>query len=109
MQGASTITQQLARILFLSTERTIDRKIKELIIAYRLEKTLPKDEILEMYLNHVYLGEGAYGVSAAAELYFNKNIEDLTLPEAALIAGLPQAPSAYSPYQSMEKAKARRF
>ncbi|EKE04696.1 MAG: hypothetical protein ACD_20C00022G0021 [uncultured bacterium] len=108
VQGASTITQQLARILFLSSERTIDRKIKELIIAYRLEKTLPKDEILEMYLNHVYLGEGAYGVSAAAELYFNKNIEDLTLSEAALIAGLPQAPSAYSPYQSMEKAKARR-
>ncbi|OGI18206.1 MAG: hypothetical protein A2287_06770 [Candidatus Melainabacteria bacterium RIFOXYA12_FULL_32_12] len=108
VQGASTITQQLARILFLSTEKTMDRKIKELIIAYRLEKTLPKDEILEMYLNNVYLGEGAYGVSAAAEIYFNKKIEDLTLPEAALIAGLPQAPSAYSPYQSMEKAKARR-
>lgn len=108
VQGASTITQQLARILFLSNEKTMGRKVKELIIAYRLEKTLPKDKILEMYLNNVYLGEGAYGVSAASEIYFNKSVSQLTLPEAALIAGLPQAPSAYSPYQSMEKARERR-
>lgn len=107
-QGASTITQQLARILFLSQEKTIDRKIKELVIAYRLEKTLPKDEILEMYLNNVYLGEGAYGVAAASEIYFNKEVEDLKLEEAALIAGLPQAPSAYSPYQNMQYARERR-
>ena len=109
VEGASTITQQLARLLFLSSEKTFDRKIKELIIAYRLEKTLPKDEILEMYLNNIYLGEGAYGVAAAAEVYFNKNVENLTLPEAALIAGLPQAPSLYSPYQNMEYAKNRRL
>lgn len=108
VQGASTLTQQLARILFLSTEQTFDRKIKELIIAYRLEKSLPKNKILEMYLNNVYLGEGAYGVSAAAEIYFNKNVSNLNLPESALIAGLPQAPSRYSPYQNMKYAKERR-
>ncbi|MDD3013262.1 MAG: transglycosylase domain-containing protein, partial [Candidatus Gastranaerophilales bacterium] len=108
VQGASTITQQLARILFLSSEKTFDRKLKELIIAYRLEKTLPKDEILEMYLNNVYLGEGAYGVSAASKIYFNKSPKDLTLAEAALIAGLPQAPSIYSPYQNIKASKNRR-
>jgi len=108
VQGASTITQQLARILFLSQEKTFDRKFKELIIAYRLEKTIPKDQILEMYLNNVYLGEGAYGVEAASEIYFNKKVEDLNLSECALIAGLPQAPSAYSPYQNMELALKRR-
>jgi len=108
VQGASTITQQLARILFLSSEKTFDRKLKELIIAYRLEKTLPKDEILEMYLNNVYMGEGAYGVSAASKIYFNKIPKDLTLAEAALIAGLPQAPSIYSPYQNMKASKNRR-
>lgn len=108
VQGASTITQQLARVLFLSSEKTMDRKVKELIIAYRLEKTLPKDEILGMYLNNIYLGEGAYGVAAAAKVYFNKNVDDLSLPEAALIAGLPQAPSVYSPYQNMDAALERR-
>lgn len=107
-QGASTITQQLARILFLSNERTFDRKIKELIIAHRLEKTIPKEEILGMYLNNVYLGEGAYGVSAAAEIYFGKKLKDLTLAEIALLAGLPQAPSVYSPYQNPKLAKERR-
>lgn len=108
VQGASTITQQLARILFLSQEKTFDRKFKELIIAYRLEKTIPKNQILEMYLNNVYLGEGAYGVEAAAEVYFNKKVEDLNLAECALIAGLPQAPSVYSPYQNMDLALKRR-
>jgi len=108
VQGASTITQQLARILFLSQEKTFDRKFKELIIAYRLEKTIPKDQILEMYLNNVYLGEGAYGVEAASEIYFNKKVEELNLSESALIAGLPQAPSVYSPYQNMELALKRR-
>ncbi|HBG49360.1 MAG TPA: hypothetical protein DDW90_07655 [Cyanobacteria bacterium UBA9971] len=108
VQGASTITQQLARILFLSQEKTFDRKFKELIIAYRLEKTIPKDQILEMYLNNVYLGEGAYGVEAAAEIYFNKKVEDLNLAESSLIAGLPQAPSVYSPYQNMNLALKRR-
>lgn len=108
VQGASTITQQLARVLFLSSEKTMDRKVKELIIAYRLEKTLPKDEILGMYLNNIYLGEGAYGIAAASKVYFNKKVEELTLPEAALIAGLPQAPSVYSPYQNMDAALERR-
>lgn len=108
VQGASTITQQLARILFLNQEKTFDRKFKELIIAYRLEKTIPKNEILEMYLNNVYLGEGAYGVEAAAEVYFNKKVEDLNLAECALIAGLPQAPSVYSPFQNMDLALKRR-
>ncbi len=107
-QGASTITQQLARILFLSSEKTYTRKIKELILARRIEKTWTKDEILAMYLNNVYLGEGAYGVGAAADVYFNKKLKDLTIPEAALIAGLPQAPSVYSPYQNPDLAVKRR-
>ncbi len=108
VQGASTITQQLARILFLSTEKTFDRKIKELIIAYRMEKSIPKDKILQMYLNNVYLGEGAYGISAAAAIYFDKKVQDLNLAECALIAGLPQAPSAYTPYRNMHLALKRR-
>ena len=108
VQGASTLTQQLARILFLSNERTITRKIKELEVAARIEKTISKDQILEMYLNNVYLGSGAYGVSAASKIYFNKNLNQLTLPELALIAGLPQAPSVYSPYNNKKLAIQRR-
>ncbi len=107
-QGASTITQQLARILFLSNEKTITRKIKEIQVAARIEKTLSKDKILEMYLNNVYLGSGAYGVAAAASTYFDKNLSDLTLAECALIAGLPQAPSVYSPYKNIDLAEKRR-
>ena len=107
-QGASTITQQLARILFLSNEKTFDRKIKEFIVAARIEKTISKDKILEMYLNNVYLGSGAYGVAGAAQIYFNKPLKDLTLAEAALIAGLPQAPSVYSPYNDKKLALERR-
>ena len=107
-QGASTITQQLARILFLSNEKTFDRKIKEFIVAARIEKTIPKDKILEMYLNNVYLGSGAYGVAGAAQIYFNKPLKDLTLAESALIAGLPQAPSVYSPYNDKKLAIERR-
>lgn len=108
VQGASTLTQQLARILFLSNERTITRKIKELEVSARIEKTISKDQILEMYLNNVYLGAGAYGVSAAAKIYFNKKLNQLTLPELALIAGLPQAPSVYNPYNSKDLAVQRR-
>ncbi|MBQ3102086.1 PBP1A family penicillin-binding protein [bacterium] len=107
-QGASTITQQLARILFLSNERTFDRKIKELIIASRIEKTITKEEILEMYLNAVYLGSGAYGVQSASETYFDKNLDELTLAEMALIAGLPQAPSVYTPLKNPDLAIKRR-
>lgn len=108
VQGASTITQQLARILFLSNEKTYTRKIKELIVAVRIEKTIPKDKILEMYLNNVYLGSGAYGVEGAAQVYFNKNLKNLTLAESALLAGLPQAPSVYSPFNNKELAIKRR-
>lgn len=108
VQGASTITQQLSRILFLSNEKTFTRKIKELQVAAQIEKTISKDKILEMYLNNVYLGSGAYGVKGAAKIYFNKDLKDLTLSEMALIAGLPQAPSVYSPYHSLELAKKRR-
>ena len=107
-QGASTITQQLARILFLSNERTFDRKIKELIIAHRIEKTISKDQILEMYLNSVYLGSGVYGVSSAAKTFFDKDLSKLTLAEQALIAGLPQAPSIYSPFNNKKAGLKRR-
>jgi len=108
VQGASTITQQLARILFLSNEKTFTRKIKELVIAARIEKTISKDQILEMYMNNVYLGSGAYGVEGAAKIYFNKTLKDCSLPELALIAGLPQAPSVYSPYNNLDLAIKRR-
>ena len=108
VQGASTLTQQLSRILFLSNEKTLTRKVKELQVAAQIEKTISKDKILEMYLNNVYLGSGAYGVKGAARIYFNKNLNELTLPEMALIAGLPQAPSVYSPYNNIDLAKKRR-
>ena len=108
VQGASTITQQLARILFLSNEKTFDRKLKELVIAARIEKTISKEQILEMYMNNVYLGSGAYGVEGAAEIYFNKKLKNLTLSELALIAGLPQAPSVYSPFNNLDLAIKRR-
>ncbi len=108
VQGASTITQQITRILFLSQEKTFTRKFKELILAHRLEKTVTKDKILEMYLNHIYLGEGAYGIAAAADIYFDKKVNELTLAECALLAGLPQAPSVYNPYRNMDLAKKRR-
>ena len=108
VQGASTLTQQLARILFLSNERTFDRKIKELVVAARIEKSVSKDKILEMYVNNVYLGSGAYGIEAAAQTYFGKHIGQLKLSELALIAGLPQAPSVYSPFNNMDLAVQRR-
>ena len=108
VQGASTLTQQLARVLFLNNERTFDRKLKELFIAARIEKTISKDQILEMYMNNVYLGSGAYGVEAAAQIYFDKHLRDCDLAELALIAGLPQAPSVYSPFNNMDLAVQRR-
>lgn len=108
VQGASTITQQLARILFLSNEKTYTRKIKELIVAVRIEKTIPKSKILEMYLNNVYLGSGAYGVEGASQIYFNKHLKQLSLAECALLAGLPQAPSVYSPFHDKDLAIERR-
>ena len=107
-QGASTITQQLARALFLTPERTYQRKIKELILAIKMEWVLTKDQILEMYLNQIYFGHGAYGVGAATQTYFDKHVSQLTLPESAFLAGLPKAPNTYSPYRNPELAKARK-
>ncbi len=106
-QGASTITQQVARSLLLSPEKTYTRKIKEAILAYRIDKFLSKNDILHIYLNQIYLGEGAYGVIAAAHTYFGKSVKDLTLAEMSILAGLPQAPSRYSPFKHFEKAKVR--
>ena len=107
-EGASTITQQLARTVFLSQDRTIVRKLKEASLALKLERQLSKQQILEQYLNFVYLGSGAYGVADAAWNYFSKTPDQLTLPEAALIAGLPPAPSVYSPLVNSELARQQR-
>ena len=98
IQGGSTITQQVAKILFLTSERTFDRKIKEGLLSLRIERSFTKDEILEIYLNQIYFGHGAYGVEAASRLYFDKHVEELTLAEMALLAGLPKAPSKSSPF-----------
>lgn len=107
-QGGSTITQQLVRAIWLSPERTMTRKIKEILLSLQVERNFTKDEILEMYLNQVCYGHGAYGVRTAAELYFDKNPEDLTLAECALLAGLPRWPAGYSPFNHPERAKHRR-
>jgi penicillin-binding protein 1A len=107
VQGASTITQQLARSLFLSSERTFDRKLRELILAYKMELVLTKEQILEMYLNQIYFGQGAYGVAAAAQSYFGKELSELTLAEAAFLAGLPKSPNHYSPFKAYDRAKKR--
>ena len=107
-QGASTITQQLARNLFLTPERSFKRKLKEMLLAIKIERTFSKDKILEMYLNYIYLGQGAYGVEAASRIYFGKHVKDLTLDEAALLAGLPKAPTKYNPFRNPERVKERR-
>ncbi len=107
VQGGSTITQQVAKSLLLTPERKFKRKFKEAILAYRMEKRLSKEEILYLYLNQIFLGHGAYGVQAAAENYFDKDVENLTLAECSILAGLPKAPSRYSPYRHYERAKER--
>jgi penicillin-binding protein 1A len=107
-EGASTITQQVARTLFLTRERTLRRKIREIILARRIEQRFSKDRILEMYLNQIYYGHDAYGVEAAAQLYFGKSVQDLTVGEAALIAGLPSAPNTYSPLRDLSRSLQRR-
>jgi penicillin-binding protein 1A len=107
VQGGSTITQQVVKSLLLTPQKSYERKLKEMVLAMRLEGQLSKDEILGLYLNHIYLGSGAYGVAAAAAEYFGKNVGELTLAEAALLAGLPQAPSRYSPFNHWPRAKAR--
>ncbi|GAH07168.1 unnamed protein product, partial [marine sediment metagenome] len=109
--GTSTITQQLARALLLDeeerTQRTFSRKAKEIILAAELFRTYPKEEILEIYLNEIYYGNRAYGIEAAAQTYFNKSAADLTLAEASLLAGLPQAPALWDPFTAPEKALGR--
>jgi 1A family penicillin-binding protein len=107
-QGGSTITQQLARLAFLSRDKTIRRKLKEVILAARIERDYSKDEILELYLNKVYFGGGLHGAEAAARGYFGKTASDLTIPEAALLAGLIKSPSTYAPSVNMDRAVARR-
>lgn len=106
-QGGSTITQQIIKRLLLSSEKSYERKLKEAILAFRLERYLTKDEILTIYLNEIYLGAGAYGVEAAARTYFGKHINELSVAEAAILAGLPQAPSKYNPLRAPSSAKAR--
>lgn len=106
-QGGSTITQQLVKRLLLTPERSLKRKIKEAILAYRLERYLTKDEILTIYLNQIYLGSRAYGVEAASRTYFGVHVGQLTLAQAAVLAGLPPAPSRYSPLKDFEAAKSR--
>ncbi|MCL5024786.1 MAG: PBP1A family penicillin-binding protein [Nitrospirae bacterium] len=106
-EGGSTITQQLAKITFLTPEKTLQRKVREAALAMKIEKNLSKNEILELYLNRVYLGHGAYGMEMASRIYFGKSVRNITLPEAALLAGLAKAPSTYSPYNNVLKAKER--
>jgi penicillin-binding protein 1A len=106
-QGASTITQQLTRSLFLTPERTMKRKLKEILLARKMEMMLTKDEILEIYLNQIYFGHGAYGVQVAARTYFGKDVSELNLAEVAFLSGLPKAPNDYSPYRYPQKAKTR--
>jgi len=109
VQGGSTITQQVTKSFFLTPEKSYLRKMKEAILAYRIDKKFAKDEILFLYLNQIYLGHGAYGVEAASENYFGKSAQELNLAEYAVLAGLPQAPSRYSPFRNPEKAKERQI
>ena len=108
LRGASTITQQVMKNFLLTGDRSGERKIKEIILATRLERTLSKDQILELYLNEIFLGQNSYGVTAAAEVYFNKSLEELSLAETAYLAALPQAPSVLHPVREKARAIARR-
>ena len=107
-QGGSTVTQQLARMLFLNRAQTIERKIKEVLTAIKIERAYSKTEILEIYLNQYYFGHGAYGIQAASQVYFGKDAQDINIQEAALLAGLLQAPSRLNPYRDIGRATARR-
>jgi penicillin-binding protein 1A len=109
VQGGSTITQQVTKSFLLTPERSYKRKLKEAILAYRIDKAFSKEDILYLYLNQIYLGHGAYGVQAASENYFGKSVKDLNLAECAILAGLPQAPSRYSPFRYPERAKQRQI
>lgn len=109
VQGGSTITQQVAKTLMLSPEKTFIRKLRDMMLAIQMEKNLSKEDILYLYLNQIYFGQGAYGVEAAAQSYFKKSAKDLTIAESAILAGLPQAPSRYSPVSNPERAKERQI
>jgi len=106
-QGASTITMQVARNFFLSSEKTMTRKLYEALLAFKIENNLGKDQILELYVNQIYLGQRAYGFAAASQIYFGKSLDKLTLAEAAILAGLPKAPSAYNPVANPQRARQR--
>ena len=106
-QGASTITQQVARNFFLSSEQTLKRKLYEVLLAWKIEQNLSKDQILEVYMNQIYLGQRAYGFASAAQIYYGKRLSDITIAEAAMLAGLPKAPSAYNPVANPKRARAR--
>ncbi len=108
-QGASTITQQVARNVYLSSERTLTRKAYEALLAFRLERQLGKDQILEIYLNQIFLGHRAYGFAAASEVYFGKPLKQITLAEAAMLAGLPKAPHTNNPVSNPRRARARQL
>ena len=108
LEGASTITQQVAKNFFLTNEVSMKRKIKEAILAFRIERAYSKERILELYLNQIYLGQGTYGIAAASLEYFDKSIKELNYPDAALLAALPKAPSKYNPYKYPETSKFRR-
>jgi penicillin-binding protein 1A len=108
VEGGSTITQQLAKVLFLTPDRSFSRKVKEALLAFELEKRYSKDRLLELYLNQVYMGHGAFGVEAAARMYFGKSVQELSLPEAAMLAALPRSPGNYSPFERPELAQRRR-
>jgi 1A family penicillin-binding protein len=108
VEGGSTITQQLAKVLFLTPDKSLSRKLREAVLALELERRYTKDRILELYLNNIYFGHGAFGVEAAARTYFAKGVSELTVAEAALLAGLPKAPTTYSPFERADAAKRRR-
>ena len=108
LEGASTITQQVAKNFLLTNEVSIKRKIKEAILAFRIERAYSKERILELYLNQIYLGQGTYGIAAASLEYFDKSIKELNYPDAALLAALPKAPSKYNPYKDPKVGKFRR-
>src|SRR5437870_4578189 len=108
VEGGSTITQQLAKVLFLTPDKSLERKLKEAVLALELERRYSKDRILELYLNQIYFGQGAFGVEAAARTFFGKSVGELSLAESALLAGLPKAPATYSPFDHPEAARRRR-
>src|SRR4030065_1537728 len=108
-QGASTITMQVARNFFLSSEKTLTRKFNEVLLAFKIEHNLSKDEILQLYFNQIYLGQRAYGFASAAQIYFGKNLDQLNVAEMAMLAGLPKAPSAYNPVVNPKRAKLRQM